>query len=276
MDLVRTSKIAAFRRKLVSGAAAAALIIGWAGPGFAAEATIDDAVAGLAPMSAEELGDQRGGFSVGAAKITFGFTVVTSISGGDLGPGVTVTTNFTVDSPGALQNIGTTVSSNVNSAVENAGAGNNGNLSATLPAGVSNVATGSDPALPTPSLPGLAALGAPAISDPKATAQANASPASDGITGSTNLGDVPFKVQFDAEKGTVALSAGPDTSVILQYVQGQLTKIENSNNDVQIEHSYSANYVIENYQDISASAEMHTQLSNLTNQLLALDALGRY
>jgi hypothetical protein len=59
-------------------------------------------------------------------------------------------------------------------------------------------------------------------------------------------------------------------------VQGQLTKIENSNNDVQIEHSYSANYVIENYQDISASAEMHTQLSNLTNQLLALDALGRY
>jgi hypothetical protein len=292
MVLVRTSKFIAIRRKLISGAAAAALLIGWVGPSFAAEATIDDAVAGLAPMSAAELSDQRGGFSIGPAKVSFGFTVVTSISGGQLGPGVTVTTNFTIDSPGALQNLGTVVTSNVNSAIDDAGATNDGKLSTTLPAGASNVAAGSDPALPTPSIPGPAILGAPIISDPQVAALANASPVADGIAGSTpanspasggatgpaNLASatVPFEVQFDPEKGTVSLTAGPDTSVILQYVQGQLTKIENSNNDVQIEHHYSASYVIENYQDIAASAEMHTQLSNLTNQLLALDALGRF
>jgi hypothetical protein len=278
MIIERDRQFIRFRRRLAAGAAAAALIIGWVGPGYAAEATIDEAVAGLAPMSAAELGEQRGGFTVGPVTISFGFAITTSISGGALGPGVTVTTNFTVNTPGALQNLGTTVTSNVNAALADGSGAADGNPPA--PAGAGGVVAGNDPALPTPLIPGPETFTPPTTPDPGTASVGStvpSAPDSGGAVGPANPDSAApaFTLQLDTQAGTIALAAGPDTSVVLQYVQGQLTKIENSNNDVQIQNHVSANYVIENYQDIAGSADLHSQLSNLSNQLIALDGLDQ-
>ncbi len=109
------------RRSLWAGTtAAAAVLIGCMGSATAGE-TLDDSLTGLTPVSTDELKANSGGFSIGAVKVSVGFTISTSISGGALGQGMTVTTNFSVITPGNIQNLGSTITNNVHDSLEAAG-----------------------------------------------------------------------------------------------------------------------------------------------------------
>lgn len=327
-----------FRNVLRSGTAIAAILLGTCNHAIAAD-DLDASLSGLAPVSAEELGANRGGFSIGPVSISIGFTLATSVTGGSLGSGVTVTTNFTVSSPGNLENLGTTIKSAVNSNLENAGvttladdikdsvdaslvalsnglangtnaegeaasslggaaevaaaAGSTGVADAAAPSGAG--ATSSFASLPTseapssalPSTPvadagSLAGGAAAPVSTPVANLIANSTGAAPTAPAEAPIAPAPgpttpvasqFTAQFDTANGSVALTAG-GTNILLQALQGQLSLIQNSDNNVHIENKVTANYIIENYKDIAALSNMHQQISDLANQMLSLYGIG--
>lgn len=329
-----------FRRTLRSGTAIATVLLGCIGPALGEE-SIDNSLSGLTPVSSDELGAERGGFAIGSVNVSFGFSLSTSISGGTLGQGVTVTTNFTVSTPGNLQNLGTTITSAVQQNLEKAGLVDDGNpatptlgekiastvdaaLTKTLPnvvgalspaagsngasalsasaptvantaplssaaSDLTNVPTVDAPALPTvaSTAPSLPATNAPAV-DTSTLASGSIEPAKNSASDAPSgvpLGDRPpapsvivptvqlFTAQVDNGNGSVSLSAG-GTSLFLQTLQGQLALIQNTENDVQIKSSLSANYIIENYHDIADMAGLHQQITDLAHQLIALQGLG--
>jgi len=163
---------------LRSGTAVAAILMGCIGPAFAGD-SLDDSLAGLTPVSSDELSANRGGFAIGAVNVSFGFSLSTSVSGGALGSGVTVTTNFTVSSPGNLQNLGTTISGAVQKNLENAGVVDDGNPA--TPTLGETIAKTVDTAL-TNSLPNLAGASPANAATNGGAALAASAPA---------LGDVP-------------------------------------------------------------------------------------
>ena len=107
----------AVSRRLTSGTAIAAILFGTIAPAFA-ETSLDNVLQDIAPMSADELNVSVGGFSLGDLNLAIGFAISTSLSGGALGNGFTVTTTFTIPS---LNNLGAQISGDVNKSLDAAG-----------------------------------------------------------------------------------------------------------------------------------------------------------
>ncbi len=57
---------------------------------------------------------------------------------------------------------------------------------------------------------------------------------------------------------------------------GQAVMITNTENNVQIQRMLSANFQIDNYQDIANMSGLHQELSDLAHQILTLQGLGRH
>lgn len=332
--------LASHRRRLVSSAAAAVLLAGWVGPVYA-DATIDTALEGLAPMTSGDLSGERGGFSFGNMNISFGFSISTTVAGGTLGPGVTVTTNFTINTPGDLKNLGTTITSNVQSTLKDKGLIDDGNpatptlgekiedsvaasvahlnpdaaptsapastvvasaaapipesavnsVPAPIPESIANPAPApvvdvtpvvevtmvSAPDIPPPPEP-IADITPPPPPPPPAPI-ADAAPAPDlppatkpeidpAAPATNNRTEVAASV--DPATGNIKLALGSGGNILLEYLQGQVSKIQNTENNVQISSEIKADYVIDGYSQVATAVNLSGQVRDLTDQLMAL------
>lgn len=321
----KSEVLAGYRRRLVSGAAAAVLLGGWVAPAYA-EATIDAALDGLTPMESADLGDQRGGFSFGNMNISFGLSISTTVAGGTLGPGVTVTTNFTINMPGDLKNLGTTITNNVNDKLKEKGLIDDGNpatptLAETIQTKVAEHLPPKDPAPATPESYATTVASAPAPvageipaadaapptvptvevtmvstpdvpppADPPASPPPSAAadivapqPASAApAPAATALAIKPdgnpeaatpkpqVAASVDPQTGNIKLAFGSGGSTLLEYLQGQISKIQNSQNNLEITSEFRADYVIDGYSEVATAVNLSGQVRNLADQLMAL------
>lgn len=95
---------------MAASVAILALSLNAAAPALAAEG--GDIFADLTPLAAGDMEQMRGGFKVGGYDINIGVTVRTAIDGV-----VQVTSNFSIDRPGALQNLSTQITEATQTAV---------------------------------------------------------------------------------------------------------------------------------------------------------------
>lgn len=340
--------LAGYRRRLVSSAAAAVLLAGWVAPAYA-EATIDTALEGLAPMTTADLGDQRGGFSFGNMNISFGLSISTTVAGGTLGPGVTVTTNFTINMPGDLKNLGTTITNNVNDKLKEKGLIDDGNpatptlaetienkvaeyippagpkdppappspdsyattvvsaptlpessvsaAGATPPPPTVEVTMVSSPDVPPPASPPAPVEAAPSappegttvasIAPPAPVTDAPVEPAktevapktvetpagikSDGSPSSSSNTKLPeVSASVDPATGNVKLAFGSGGSTFLEYIEGQVAKIQNTENGLAIKSELKADYVIDGYNQLATASNLNAQVRSIADQFIAL------
>ncbi len=125
MDITKKSKnnsrhFTRHQALLLTAASTVALLS--VAPMSAAHAEVANApdmlLADLAPVSDSELAQNRGGFSIGNISLSVGLTVTTAIQGASINP-VSVTTNFSIDMPGQLTNLGTQIAGDVANQVSN-------------------------------------------------------------------------------------------------------------------------------------------------------------
>jgi len=83
-------------------------------------------LADVTPVSDAELAQNRGGFSIGTLDIAVGFSVTTSVQGPNITP-ISVTTNYSINQPGQLTNLGAQISSQVNTTLAQSGLGGSSN-----------------------------------------------------------------------------------------------------------------------------------------------------
>lgn len=185
------------RRSLAASAAILALSFHAAGPAFAAEA--GDIFADLTPLAANDMDRMRGGFKVGGYDINIGVTVRTAIDGV-----VEVTSNFSIDRPGALQNLSTQISEAAQTAVDAA------TDAAKIAVAVAAAAT--DQALAdakkqvadaTASIPALKAAAPPPPSSPSAAADIPALPSPQPSATSATAPKMTVEVMTSVIKDTV-------------------------------------------------------------------------
>ena len=251
----------------------------------------------VAPVSDAELDQNRGGFSIGGVNFSVGMTVRTTIEGASDAP-VSVTTNFSIDKPGVLTNLGPSVVSGVHDTLADAGIGN---------ANTSSPGQSSGPVSPPP--PPASPPPPPASPDVTAgntqTTTTSSNSSSGGTTsgGSSGLvadnsvthstGNTPgpgpslqsnavspsppppptFTAKVDPNTNSINLTNNAGTNVGVSTAQGLLTTISNQLNGVTVSTEVDLNYVIHNYQEVVTNSQNFQQAMSIAQQLLALHGI---
>jgi hypothetical protein len=232
----------------------------------------------VAPVSDSELAQNRGGFAVGNLNISFGLSITTNIQGPAIDP-ITVTTNFTVDTPGHLTNLGTQISNQVNDRLAQAGIGGGSNNANTPPAAPTNtnapVATEMHVASNGPS---GSAGSDPSVgqNSPSTNSNVQTNSVSQGATGGAAITDgTTFTAQLDPASNSLSLTNNAGTNVGISTANGILTTISNTLGDVSVQTQVDLNFAINNYRNtVLQNSQTFQQAMSIAQQMLAIRGLA--
>lgn len=221
----------------------------------------------LAPVTDAELDKNRGGFSIGNISLWVGMTVTTTIQGASPSP-ISVTTNFTVDTPGQLTDLGSQISGDVATQVGNTladvgiGSGSNNSSKNAAPAS-QQVADNTPP---------------PAGTQQNNAQQVQSPPPPPAPTGDTKIVDntppAGFSAKLDPTTNSLNLTNNAGTNVNVSAVHGLLTTITNNLSGVTVQTQVDLNYVVQNYTNLVANGQNFQHALSLAQQMLSIHGIA--
>ena len=249
-------------------------------------------LADVAPVSDAELDQNRGGMVVGGINFSLSINVGISIQGPTINP-ISVKTNYSVDTPGTLTNLGTQINNTVNGALQQAGLGSApapDNKGSSTPAtqtignvAVTNVPSGGSDSSSSGAGGAGSSGGASGTGDTGGSSSANAG--SNSSSANTEVADnsqppAPdngkpnFSVQSNPQSNSVNISNDAGTNVNLSTANGILTTVSNQANDVTVQTQVDFNYAVNNYRQVVQNAQAFQQAMNLAQQMLAMRGIA--